>query len=382
MRAGRLLLSASFGFLAACGRGDQGLNYSGTLQATSAAVGSTIGGRVTAVLASDGSHVQAGDVIVRFDDSQERAAVETARGKLAQARGALADFIAGARPEDLARLQDLVTQQHAAYDRASLSSTHQIATLRAQLRQAGEQAAAAGATAGDARREAQRTRSLYATGDVSQQTRDAANAREAETGAQLRSALAAVRAARAQLAGAMGATLPEDTAGALAAYRAAQEAYRALAAGSRPDQIAQAQAAVRVAEGDLAAAQARLREMVVRAPASGVVNDLDLHPGDLVMPGASVATIDESGNPYVRIYVPQEKLSGLRPGQNVRVRSDALPGQSFSGAIEQLDSQAQFTPQNVQTESDRATLAFGVKVRVHDPEHRLHGGTTVEVALP
>jgi len=382
MRAGRLLLSVSFGLCAACGRGDQGVTYSGTLQATSAAVGSTIGGRVTAVLASDGSQVKAEDVIVRFDDAQQRAAVETARGKLVQARAALADLVAGARPEDLARLQDLAGQQRAAYDRARLSSSHQIATLRAQLRQAGAQATAAAATAHDAQREAQRTRGLFATGDISQQTRDAANAREAETAAQLRSAQSAVRAARAQLANATKATLPEDTAGALAGYRAAQEASRSLAAGARPEQIAQAQAAVRAAAGDLAAAQARLRETVVRSPAAGIVNDLDLHPGDLVVPGAAVATIDEAENPFVRIYVPQAKLGALRTGQSVRVRSDALPGESFSGTIEQVDNQAQFTPQNVQTESDRATLAFGVKVRVSDPQHRLHGGTTVEVALP
>jgi membrane fusion protein YbhG len=382
MNAGRLVLTASLTLLAACARGDQGFAYSGTLLAPSAAVGSTIGGRVSAVLVSDGAPVSAGDVLVRFDDAQERAALESARGKLAQARAALADLVAGPRSEDLARLQALAAQQRAAYERANLSTSHQLAALRAQVRQAAGQAAEAAAAAREAQRNAQRMRSLYATGDVSQQTRDASSAREAETAAQVRSAQAAVRAARAQLANAAKATLPEDIAGALAGYRAAQEAYRSLAAGSRPEQIQQAQAAVKAAQGDVADAQARLRETVVRAPASGIVNDLNLYPGDLLAPGAAVATVDETGNPYVRIYVPQSNLNRLRKGQTVRVRSDALPGVTFSGNVEQLDSQAQFTPQNVQTESDRATLAFGVKVRVQDPQRRLHGGTTVEVALP
>jgi hypothetical protein len=34
----------------------------------------------------------------------------------------------------------------------------------------------------------------------------------------------------------------------------------------------------------------------------------------------------------------------------------------------------------VQTAEDRAELVFGVKIRVHDPNHRLYGGTTVAVS--
>jgi membrane fusion protein YbhG len=122
--------------------------------------------------------------------------------------------------------------------------------------------------------------------------------------------------------------------------------------------------------------------MVVRAPAAGVVQALDLHAGDLVAPGSAVATIDEMGDPYVRIYVPQSALNRFSVGAKTSVRSDAGNGATFDGRIEAIDAQAQFTPQNVQTAADRAMLSFGVKVRVHDPEHRLHGGTTVEVAAP
>jgi HlyD family secretion protein len=146
--------------------------------------------------------------------------------------------------------------------------------------------------------------------------------------------------------------------------------------------VREAQATARAAQADVAAARVRLDETIVRAPADGVVTALDLHPGDLVAPGASVATIDEAGNPYARIYVPQAQLGRVTVGAHLAVRSDALPGVSFDGVVEQVDSQAQFTPQNVQTASDRAVLSFGVKVRVHDPQRRLHPGTTVEVALP
>jgi HlyD family secretion protein len=356
--------------------------YSGTLQSPGAAVGSTVGGRVASVLVSEGSRVRAGDVLLRFDDEQQRAALASATARVAQSRAALADLQAGARPEDLARAAAVVEQQRAQYAAAESTQPYQAAVTRNQVREAAAQLSDARAAARQAHADADRMRSLYATGDVSAQQRDAAVAREAQSVAQVADRAAAVRAARAQSASTTAVTLPENAAAALAAYHAAQEQYRLLAAGPRPEQVRQAEGAVRAAQADVVAARSRLDETTVRAPSPGVVTAMDLHPGDLVAPGASIATIDENGNPYVRIYVPQEKLGRVALGARLDVRSDALPGARFEGVVEQVDARAQFTPQNVQTASDRAVLSFGVKVRVQDPQRRLHAGTTVTVAVP
>ena len=356
--------------------------YSGTLQSPGAAVGSTVGGRVARVLVADGSSVRAGDVLLRFEDEQQRAALASATARVAQSRAAVADLRAGARPEDLARAAAQVEQQRAQYAAAQSTRPYQSAVARNQVREAQAQLSDARAAASQAHADAARMRSLYATGDVSGQVRDAAVAREAQTNAQVTDRAAAVRAARAQAANTTAVTLPANAAVALAAYRAAQEQYSSLAAPARPDQVRQAEGAVRAAEADVAAARARLDDTIVRAPSAGVVTALDLRPGDLVAPGASIATIDEAGNPYVRIYVPQEKLGRVAVGARLGARSDALPGTNFDGVVEQVDARAQFTPQNVQTASDRAVLSFGVKVRVHDPQRRLHAGTTVAVAVP
>ncbi|HEX3469230.1 MAG TPA: HlyD family efflux transporter periplasmic adaptor subunit [Candidatus Elarobacter sp.] len=377
----RTLYIALLFALSAC-TSHEDFTYSGTLQADSAAVGSTVGGRVARVLVSDGAAVRAGDVVLRFDDAQERAALSSAVARLGQSRAALADLRAGARPEDLARAAALVDQQRAQYEAAQSTRPYQTAVNRDAVRQAAAQLSDANATAVQAHADADRMRSLYATGDVSGQQRDAAVARETQAYAQVAGRRAAVRAARAQAGNAARVTLPQNAAAALAAYRAAQEQYDALAAGPRPDQLRQAESALRGAQADIVAARARLAETVVRAPAAGAVSALELHPGDLVAPGASIATIDEAGSPYARVYVPQEKLGRVGVGAHVDVQADSLPGERFDGTVEQVDAQAQFTPQNVQTAGDRAVLSFGVKVRVADPRHQLHAGTTVAVALP
>ena len=366
--------------LASCGAQPED-TYSGTLQKPSAAVGSTVGGRVVQVVVSDGSAVRAGDVLLRFDDAQPRAALLSATARLGQARAALADLVAGPRPADLAHARAVAEQQRAQAELAQSTAPYQTAVLREQLRQALAHVTEARAAAVQAHGDADRMRKLFATGDASAQQRDAAVARERQTNAELASSRAAARAAQMQVANAEAVTLPKNASSAQAAYRAAVDQYQALAAGARPDQVREAEATVRAAQADADAARVRLNETVVRSPAEGVVTAFDLHPGDLVAPGASIATIEEGGNPYARIFVPQAKLGRVTVGTHVVVRSDEMPG-TFDAVVEHVDPQAQFTPQSVQTASDRAVLSFGVKVRVHDPKQQLHAGTTVEVALP
>lgn len=355
--------------------------FSGTVQAPSAAVGSPIGGRVIAVLVQDGMRVRAGQMLVRFDDAQQRSALDAADHQAAAAAAALADLRAGARAADLARARDEARQARENFESRRLSETGQTAILVAALAQARAQLADAAANANEAHLDAVRTRRLFATGDFSAQERDAADAREQRTHAQVDAARAGVRTAQEQLDKAAQVTLPRDTAAARAASDAAENAYRSLAAGSRVDTIRQAAASLAAAASGAAEARARLADTIVRAPAGGVVSALELHAGDLVPAGAAVATIDEDGEPYVRVYVPQVRLGRIAVGDRVAVHADSQPGVTLNGSVEQIDEQAQFTPQSVQTAEDRATLSFGVKIRIHDRDHRVHGGTTATVSL-
>jgi HlyD family secretion protein len=356
--------------------------YSGTVQAPSAAIGSPIGGRVTAVNVQEGRNVRAGDVIVRFDNAQQRAALANARHEAAAAAAALADLQAGARAPDLARAADQARQAREQFESANLAIGDEITALRGQLAQAQAQARDARADAKDAATDAARTRALTATGDLSAQTRDAADSREARTRAQVEAAQAAVAIAQAQVRNAEKVTLPHTAAAARAASDAARNSLRLLAAGSRPDALRQAAASLSAARSNVASAQARLNDTIVRAPADGMVSAFDLHVGDLIPAGAVVATIDEDGEPYVRIFVPQSALNHITIGARAVVHPDSQPGISLSGVVEAIDEQAQFTPQNVQTVEDRAALSFGVKVRIHDRDQHVHGGTTATVTLP
>jgi HlyD family secretion protein len=55
---------------------------------------------------------------------------------------------------------------------------------------------------------------------------------------------------------------------------------------------------------------------------------------------------------------------------------------AFPGRISVIYSEAEFTPKNVQTRSERTRLVFAVKVSFPNPDETLKPGMTVEVELP
>lgn len=365
----------------ACGTSDR-FGYSGTLQPEVANVGSTVGGRVVTVATSDGRLVRAGQLIVALDDSQLRAQYEAANHERAQAAAALRDLLAGSRPEEIARAQAEAAQAQAQLRKVAASQPDETRVARANVRSSAADLSRTLAVERQQSLTYDRAQQLYEEGAIAAQARDDARAAYQTAVANARAARAQLVSARAQFAQLASASQPSDLAAAQNAYAAAVANANLVAAGARPQQIAQARAALAAATANAAAAASLLREMSVRAPASGIIDSLDLRVGDMVGPRATVAAIHENVDPYVRIYVAQHDLGNIAVGTGVQVRSDALSGTTFGGRIEEIDQDAQFTPRDVQTAQDRADLVFGVKVRVHDPDRRLHGGTTVEVALP
>jgi HlyD family secretion protein len=84
----------------------------------------------------------------------------------------------------------------------------------------------------------------------------------------------------------------------------------------------------------------------------------------------------------LRIYLEAGDLSRVKPGQELPVRVDALPGSPLTGTVAWIADEAEFTPKNAQTRHARAQLVYAVKLRVANPDGRLHVGMPAEVDLP
>lgn len=334
--------------------GPKPLRGSGTVEARNIRVGSKVGGRIVEVRVREGNRVEAGDVLVTFEEDELLAAVERARANLEKLER-------GYRPEEVEE-----TRAAAARARAEMEEA-QTGYRSEQVAQAQAERQRARADAINAERTYKRAEKLAAEGVFSRQQRDDAEA-------DWKMAVARLENAEQRLAELQRGYRAEDVAAAEARYREAEAVRQRLERGYREEDIAAARAELRDAE-------ARYRERQVLAPADAVVEVLDVRPGDLIPPNTPIATLLERDQLYVRIYIPETHIGLVRLGGHAEVRVDSFLGEVFAGEVEQINQKAEFLPRNVQTRAERVHQVFGVKVRLHDPGGRLRAGMAADVTL-
>jgi membrane fusion protein YbhG len=333
---------------------DPSLHGSGTVEARNIRVGSKIGGRIDKVLVREGDPVEAGQVLITFDEKELAAS-------LAQSRAAAEKAQRGYRPEEIAEARAAAAQAKAEYDQKKNGYRQDdIDAAQADLDRAA-------ADELRARLDAQRYDALAAKDLVSKQQRDTADAN-------WKMALAQQANAQHKLDQLHLGYRAEEIAAAEARYRQTQATLEKFQNGSRMEDVSAAKAA-------LAYDEARFRERQVVAPSAASIEVLDVRPGDLIAPNTPVATLLERDQIYVRIYIPETQIGRVHLGQKAQIRVDSFPNQAFEGAVEQINQQAEFLPRNVQTVEERVHQVFGVKVRIDDTSHSVRAGMAADVTL-
>jgi multidrug resistance efflux pump len=160
----------------------------------------------------------------------------------------------------------------------------------------------------------------------------------------------------------------------------ARLAWELAKQGFRAEEIKQAEAARDAAKATLAAIDERVAELSIKAPTAGVVEALELQPGDLAPAGSPVLSIMDVSHLWVRAYVPENRLE-LKIGQRMRVTVDSFPGRSFAGELTFISRQAEFTPSNIQTPEERVKQVFRIKVELREGLDVLRAGMAADVWL-
>lgn len=236
---------------------------------------------------------------------------------------------------DLIDLQIAQQEAHVAQSKAALAKA-----LRGPR---SEEIARARATHQNDERERQRQKALLDSGVVGRQSYDAA-ATAAETSAQT---------------------------------------LRELETGTRPEDVDAARAALNADEKQLGYLQRQRKESTVVAPADGVIESMDLRPGDLVGANQPVAKMLEPSQLWVRAFVPEPELGRVRVGQKALLTVDTFPKREFPGKVVEIRTQSEYTPRNVQTLDQRMDQVFGVKVAIdRAPELKPGMAATVRLVEP
>ncbi len=354
--------------LHSCGKGKGSLVYSGTVETREIQIGSKIGGRVTDVAVEEGQMVKAGTLLVRFESDELKSQRAQAQAQVEQAQAELSRLERGYRPEEIAQTQAVAAEQGALLEAAKNGPRVQ------ELEQAQADYAAAQADAANAAATFTRMEMLVRGDTISRLQFDDAKAKRDTTAQRAESV-------RQRLVLLQAGTRKEDLQAAEQRYRQAQAGAELMRRGYRKEDIeaARGQLAAAVAHGK--ELDARLKEAELIAPADGVVQVVSVRPGDLVGPGRIVVTMLESAQLWVKIYVPETEMGKVRVGQSASVEVDSFSGREFSGQVEQIGSEAEFLPRNVQTRDDREHQVFGVKVRVDQSDGILKSGMSATVRL-
>lgn len=283
-------------------------------------VSAQIGGQVAAVLVDDNQPVKEGDTLARVDPLAFRLAVEKAAAAVAQAKA-----------------------QHAQAQSSEKLAEAQLAEAQAKESQA-EALCRVSLTQTDlAETNYKRTQQLFIRGGASTQA-DVDNDRSAwEAGK------ASLEAAKASLAAAHSGVLS-----ARASIRSAREQSNVAAS------------AVSAAEAVLHDAERQLSYTTITAPSAGLVGNKKIEVGNTIQAGQTLFALAEP-QVWVVANFKETQIGHMKPGQEVEITVDAIPGEPLHGRVDSLApaSGAQFAllpPDNATGNFNKVVQRVPVKI--------------------
>ena len=305
---------------------------SGEIEGTTVDLSSRVGARILELAVREGERVKKGDLLVRLDCADPSAQLAEAEARVASSRSQAASSMA----------------------QLSVSERNRVAA-RASEQAAKAQAAALAAQAEAAERQAKRLEGL--TADVAASNID-------QTRASAEGLTRQTEAARAQ---------------AIAGEAQAHAAEVGIKAAG-----AQAEAAldqVRASEAQVARMKLLVEECEIRAPRDAEVQTLPHEAGELTSPNATLVRLVDLSDLKATFYLPNAEIGAVKPGAKAKVVADAWPNESFEATVRTVSLEAEFTPRNIQTRTDRDRLVYPVEVRVVNRDGKLRSGMPVQVTL-
>ncbi|MGE5379474.1 MAG: HlyD family secretion protein [Methylocystaceae bacterium] len=160
--------------------------------------------------------------------------------------------------------------------------------------------------------------------------------------------------------------------------RAAQAQMQNLQAGSREQAVAAAWAEMERTKAVLKASDALLADLKLTSPINGTILQRYFEPGEYVSMGAALYQVADLNSLWVKVYIPTNQLPVIKVGSKVKCTVSGSH-QIFSGQVEHINSQGEYTPKAIQTKNERANVVFGVKIKLANSKGILKPGMPIDV---
>ncbi len=364
-------------------------------------------GRVVAIDAQVGNHVEAGQTLVALDNSSQAAAVALAQANLEAQQAKLDALTAGTRPQQLAIDQTAVTQATRALTSALASAyTNADDAVHAKADQVftnPRNASAALAVlvpdetlVNQVQTERVALDPLFSSWSeiLASAVHDPQSAVAAsQTNMQIIGSFLndlTTALAEAQPAGSISATILTgyqtnvnigrmNVAAALSAVITADTAYKTAVgtltlaqAGATTNDINAQQASVAAAEASVAAAEAAGAQTVLRAPVSGTITAQNTNLGEMVVPGVPLVDMIADGKYQADADVSEVDIAKVKMNDAVTATFVAYPGVTLPATV---------TTVNPAATMNGGVASYGITVTFLGADSRLLPGLSTNLAI-
>jgi HlyD family secretion protein len=129
-------------------------------------------------------------------------------------------------------------------------------------------------------------------------------------------------------------------------------------------QLLAAQQNLATAEAQVVKTQTRIDDATLVSPVQGRVLYRLAEPGEVLGPGGKALTLINLQDVYMEIFLPSAEAAALKVGADARITVDYAPDRAIPASVSFVSPEAQFTPKQVETRSEREMLMFRVKIQV------------------
>jgi HlyD family secretion protein len=133
---------------------------------------------------------------------------------------------------------------------------------------------------------------------------------------------------------------------------------------TRTAEIARSRASIALIDSQLA-------DTIATSPVDGVVLVKSADPGEILSAGTTVVTIGDIEHPWLRGYIDETDLGKVKLGAIVHVTTDSSKQKQYTGHVSFISSEAEFTPKQIQTQTERVKLVYRIKISLDNSSHEL-----------
>jgi HlyD family secretion protein len=351
------------------------LLFNGVLQAEEVRNGSRLGGRVSAILVKEGTEVQTGTPLLRFENKEILAKLMEAEASLAQVKAKKELLLTTISPNDIQQAAAKVQQ---ANERIALlvngGRPEELAEAQAKVREVEAKVRVC-------KNQLEQAKQVLASGIISQQKVD-------EIQNNLESAQSALLASQAKVSLLKKGARLEEIGIAKAERLGATAQLSKLKEKVNPAELKIADAEIQRADSIVQGLKVKMEESTVLSPIKGTVNLLTVSLGQVVPPDVPAVNVLDTNHLWVDLFVPESKLQYLHRLQKVSIKSKAYPDANFLGQVAFISPKSEFVPSGSGATADASTgteATFRIRIEVLPATdilaNRLFPGMSVQILV-